>query len=48
MIVAEVYKINYHMKNYKSKEELELIKKVGYNSVQFYENRGWLCVIGSK
>lgn len=51
MIVAELYKINYHMKSYKTKKEMEqLFKRVGFNTVQFQEstNKKWLCIIGSK
>ena len=49
MIVAEVYKINYHMKSYNSKEALqELFKKIGYINVQAYESNGLICMVGSK
>ena len=45
LLVAEKYKIEYHRKNYKTKEELEgLLKKVGFKSVAFYETRTWLCI----
>ncbi|HEK9102077.1 class I SAM-dependent methyltransferase [Bacillus pfraonensis] len=51
MIVAELYKINYHMKAYKTKKEMEqLFKKAGFNTVQFHEstNKKWLCIVGGK
>ena len=51
LITAETYKINYHMKSHKTKEELErLFKGTGFHSVKFYENttKGWLCVKGLK
>lgn len=51
LIIAETYKINYHMKSYKTKDELEqLFKKTGFNLVKFYENNNakWLCVEGHK
>ncbi|MGE7623516.1 class I SAM-dependent methyltransferase [Viridibacillus sp. NPDC096237] len=51
LIIAETYKINYHMKSYKTKDELEqLFKNAGFNSVKFYEinNTKWLCVKGHK
>lgn len=50
-IVAEKYKINYHMKFFKTKEEMEhLLKSVGFQTITFYENNhaNWLCVKGSK
>lgn len=50
-IVAETYKINYHMKSYKTNESLRiLLTEVGFGNVAFYENRrkGWVCVRGSK
>ncbi|WP_397540260.1 class I SAM-dependent methyltransferase [Rummeliibacillus pycnus] len=51
LIIAEKYKINYHMKSYKTKEELEqLFKKSGFNKVEFYENvnKKWICMKGFK
>lgn len=49
VMVAELYKINYHMKSYKTKEELEhLFNKLGFESVHFYESKGWLCTLGVK
>uniref|UniRef100_UPI0038CD1C84 class I SAM-dependent methyltransferase n=1 Tax=Solibacillus palustris TaxID=2908203 RepID=UPI0038CD1C84 len=50
-IVAEVYKINYHMKTYKTKEDMEqLFKKTGFNTVEFYvhPNNKWICIKGIK
>lgn len=51
MIIAEVYKINYHMNSYKTKEEMEqLLISTGFHTINFYENKtkGWLCVKGIK
>jgi len=51
LIIAELYKINYHMKTYKTREELEqLFIKTGFNSIKFFEqnNAKWLCVEGFK
>ncbi|MGM7680553.1 hypothetical protein ACSVDA_00235 [Cytobacillus sp. Hm23] len=51
LIVAETYKINYHMQSYKTKEDMEqLLISTGFGSVTFYENtaRGWLCIEGRK
>lgn len=47
-IVAEVYKINYHMHTYKTKEGMEqLLLKTGFNKVKFHENNKWLCIEGN-
>lgn len=51
LIIAELYKINYHMKSFKTKEEMkQLFHRIGFNTVEFYENtsKGWLCVKGTK
>lgn len=51
MMVAETYKINYHMKSYKTKEEMrELLDTTGFKSIEFHGNakKGWLCVIAVK
>ncbi|PZD96748.1 SAM-dependent methyltransferase [Paenibacillus sambharensis] len=51
MIIAEVYKINYHMHSHKTKEEMEqLFSGIGFAAVQFHENtsKGWLCIKGMK
>lgn len=50
-ITAEIYKINYHMKTYKTKEDIEqLFKKTGFSTVEFYvhPNKKWLCIKGIK
>jgi ubiquinone/menaquinone biosynthesis C-methylase UbiE len=51
LIVAELYKINYHMTAYKTKDELEqLFIKTGFQTIEFFENknRGWFCFKGIK
>ncbi|QTD39589.1 class I SAM-dependent methyltransferase [Sporosarcina sp. Te-1] len=51
MLVAEVYKMNYHMNSYNTKEEMErLFSSIGFQSLSFYENKtkGWLCMVGCK
>lgn len=49
VIVAELYKINYHMIKFKTKEDIEkLLKKTGYNNVEFYEYRGSICIVARK
>lgn len=50
-IVAETYKINYHMESYKTNASLKiLLKETGFGNVMFYENqgKGWICVRGNK
>ncbi|WP_410981769.1 class I SAM-dependent methyltransferase [Bacillus cereus] len=49
MIVAEVFKINYHMQKFKTTEELvTLFNKTGFQHVKCYEEKGCLCIVGSK
>ncbi|WP_242237766.1 class I SAM-dependent methyltransferase [Bacillus cereus group sp. BfR-BA-01316] len=49
LLVAETFKIQYHMDKFKTTEELvNLFYKTGFTSVKYYEERGCLCVIGNK
>ena len=49
LLVAETFKIQYHMKKFKTTEELiNLFYKTGFKSVKCYEERGCICVIGNK
>ncbi|MCM3736653.1 class I SAM-dependent methyltransferase [Bacillus cytotoxicus] len=49
LIVAELYKINYHMTKFKTKTDIEkLLKETGYNNVIFHEYRGSICVVARK
>ncbi|PFN23404.1 class I SAM-dependent methyltransferase [Bacillus cereus] len=49
LLVAETFKIQYHMEKFKTNEELvTLFYKTGFTSVKCYEERGCLCVIGNK
>ncbi len=51
MIVSELGGIHYHMKSYKTKEEMsQLLSIIGFRSVKFYENthKKWLCMVGVK
>ncbi len=49
LLVAETFKIQYHMEKWKTNEELiNLFYKTGFTSVKCYEERGCLCVIGIK
>ncbi|MGE7882258.1 class I SAM-dependent methyltransferase [Bacillus sp. NPDC094077] len=49
LLVAETFKIQYHMEKFKTTEELvSLFYQTGFISVKCYEERGCLCVIGNK
>ncbi len=49
LLVAETFKIQYHMDKFKTTEELiTLFYTTGFQSVKYYEERGCLCVIGNK
>lgn len=51
IIISELYKINYHMKAYKTKSEIEqLYESIGFQRIQIIENarKGCLCIIGIK
>ncbi len=50
-IIAEKYKINYHMKAYKTKEEMEqLFNNTGFYPMEFIEhpNKKWICMKATK
>lgn len=49
MIISEIYKINYHMKAYKTKTEIkQLFESIGFQTVSIKEDskKGWFCIIG--
>ncbi len=49
IIISELYKINYHMNAYKTKSEIkQLFESVGFQSIHMIENKGWLCITGTK
>jgi ubiquinone/menaquinone biosynthesis C-methylase UbiE len=51
LLVAELYKINYHMAVYKTKEEMEqLFHDIGFNTVNYVvsPNQKWICIKGFK
>ncbi|MBJ8103993.1 MULTISPECIES: class I SAM-dependent methyltransferase [Bacillus cereus group] len=49
LLVAETFKVQYHMDEFKTTESLvNLFYKTGFTSVKYYEERGFLCVIGNK
>ncbi|KFM99292.1 class I SAM-dependent methyltransferase [Bacillus clarus] len=49
LLVAETFKIQYHMKEFKTTEEIvSLFYATGFRRVNCYEERGCLCVIGEK
>lgn len=49
LLVAETFKIQYHMDKFKTTEELvNLFYETGFTSVKCYEERGCLYLIGNK
>lgn len=49
VMISEIYKINYHMKQYTKNKEIEqLFLDSGFQSVHIHENRKWRCYIGKK
>lgn len=51
LIIAEIYKINYHMNAYTTKEQMEqLFYNVGFNTVKYTvsPNQKWICIQGIK
>lgn len=49
MIISEIYKINYHMKSYKTKTEIQqLFESIGFQTVNIIEDtkKGWMCITG--
>ena len=49
MIVAELYKTNYHMDKYKTIKELKLLfKEVNFSNIRVFENNGWFSMVGDK
>lgn len=49
IIASELYKIKYHMKHYKTNEELKgLFKEAGFDNIRIFEDKGWLCIVGAK
>lgn len=49
VLVAEIYKINYHMKKYHDQKALkDLFLKCGFSDVRIFETKQDLCVAGIK
>lgn len=51
LLVAERYKVNYHMTTYKTKEEMEqLFHDIGFTTVNYAlsPNQKWICIKGIK
>lgn len=49
LLVAETFKINYHMQNFKTTEELvNLFYTTGFQHVEFHEEKSCLCIVGCK
>lgn len=49
LILSEVYKINYHMKQYNTNNGIrKLLKDTGFRSVEIYEKNQCICIIAAK
>jgi ubiquinone/menaquinone biosynthesis C-methylase UbiE len=49
VIISEIYKINYHMKQYTKNEEIDqLFRKSGFQTVKNHENNQWRCYVAKK
>ncbi|MBC8061646.1 MAG: class I SAM-dependent methyltransferase [Clostridiaceae bacterium] len=49
MIFSELYKIDYHMKQYNTNNLLrQLLKDTGFESIEIYEKNQCICVIAEK
>jgi ubiquinone/menaquinone biosynthesis C-methylase UbiE len=49
LILAELYKIGYHMKEYRTSASLrKLLEDTGFQSVEIYEKKQCICVIARK
>ncbi|MFJ7666350.1 class I SAM-dependent methyltransferase [Lysinibacillus sp. NPDC097195] len=51
IIMSELYKINYHRKDYKTNVQLKmLLQSIGFQSITIHEHtrKGWLSVIATK
>lgn len=49
LIFSELYKINYHMKEYNTNDSLrQLLKDIGFKSVEICEKRQCICIIAEK
>jgi ubiquinone/menaquinone biosynthesis C-methylase UbiE len=49
VIISEIYKINYHMKQYTKNEEIDqLFRKSGFQTVTIHENNKWRCYVAKK
>ncbi len=49
MIVSELYKMTYHMHEYKTVDELRLLfSNVGFKKIDVQTSNGWMCIVGIK
>ena len=49
IIVAEKYKINYHMEKYKTKDELKnIFEETGFKKIEYMETKYNMCIRGEK
>jgi ubiquinone/menaquinone biosynthesis C-methylase UbiE len=47
VLVAEVYKIQYHMKEYNDiKKTHALFEESGFNNIDLQSNKKYICIIG--
>lgn len=47
LILAENYKMKYHMKNHETSLKLmELMHEIGFTELQVYEKNNWMCLTG--
>ena len=45
LIIAEKYKINYHMMEYKTEREMkELFNKTGYKNIEYTDTKYNMCI----
>ncbi len=49
LLVSEIYKINYHMKEYKTADALRaLFVEAGFTDVQVFQSKAAVCFVGTK
>ncbi len=47
LILAEKYKMKYHMKSYETGSKLiELMYELGFTELQVHEKNDWMCLTG--
>lgn len=49
LILSELYKINYHMGQYNTDDSImEMLKEIGFESVEIYKKNQSICIIAEK